>query len=96
MEAAPVNPNQSRRRRGRGKGKGGGKFSKLTSPTDVASKILEAEKYVISDANQESTLESVPEELSTPVTPATTRSVNNLRREHTAQQQQQQKMNSIN
>ena len=95
MEAAPVNPNQSRRGRGRGKGKGGGKFSKLPSPTDVASKILEAEKYVISDANQESTLESVPEELSTPVTPAT-RSVNNLRREHTAQQQQQQKMNSIN
>ena len=41
------------RGRGRGKGKGRGKVSKLSTASDIAKRILEAEKFVIEEPSQE-------------------------------------------
>lgn len=76
--------------RGRGKGKGRGKTSKLPSATDIARRILQAEKFVIDDASQQSgegSAQGSIEEINTPpVTPAITRNVRSLQRENLVQQ----------
>ena len=71
------------RGRGRGKGKGRGKVSKLPTASDIAKRILEAEKFVIEDPSQEVPNEagqsSIPQVNTPPITPAT-RNVNLMRR----------------
>ena len=94
MNTDEVVPGRGRGRgsrgRGRGKGKGRGKKSKLPSATEIARRILEAEKFVIEDPSQdpsESSAQGSISEINTPpVTPATTRNVNSMRTENIVQQ----------
>ena len=78
------------RGRGRGKGKGRGKKSKLPSATEIARRILEAEKFVIEhpsqDPSESSAQGSISEINTPPVTPATTINVNSMRTENIVQQ----------
>ena len=60
------------RGRGRGKGKGRGKVSKLPTASDIAKRILEAEKFVIEDPSQEVPNESGPSSIPQVNTPPIT------------------------
>ena len=87
VEATAVNQNESAGGRGRGRGKGRGRgrgkrFSSLPTASELARKILEAEKVVINDSTlEQSATESASDTSISASQPVTTRRINSLRKE---------------